>query len=390
MRSSSETTMKKYAFILVLTPFILHGCDFFYSTVEYKGREAEPRLCVTSHVEANSSLARVDVLHSEFFLNAAKDSLPVLRDALVTLQRNNDAPVSLTYVPGHDTVTSYSENGWSVRKFPLGHYEAPISFFESDTVRLHVEHPDYGSVDAIQVCPMMPFAELTIDSVSVYNEVYCRLSLPPYRRFGRGDLTDVLMLTATVGAGKTVYYSMNPAYMYSRDPALTTYQKYQTTTGYYGGIALFLPVSDQPREIQLVLDHYTSYSDEPLPYDEYDDDTDVEDEQKLSVNINLQSHTLDSYRYMYTLSRTLDSPFSNYMPDLTSESTMRGDDVPDINIAEIFNIISEEFSVLGNAEGYQVYSNLTGKNKRNLQPFGCFRMSNWYLVSQTVPLPANN
>ena len=78
------------------------------------------------------------------------------------------------------------------------------------------------------------------------------------------------------------------------------------------------------------------------------------------------------------------------MPDLTSESTMRGDDVPDINIAEIFNIISEEFSVLGNAEGYQVYSNLTGKNKRNLQPFGCFRMSNWYLVSQTVPLPANN
>ena len=80
----------------------------------------------------------------------------------------------------------------------------------------------------------------------------------------------------------------------------------------------------------------------------------------------------------------------NYMPDLTSESTMRGDDVPDINIAEIFNIISEEFSVLGNAEGYQVYSNLTGKNKRNLQPFGCFRMSNWYLVSQTVPLPANN
>ena len=93
---------------------------------------------------------------------------------------------------------------------------------------------------------------------------------------------------------------------------------------------------------------------------------------------------------MYTLSRTLDSPYSNYMPDLTSESTMRGDDVPDINIAEIFNIISEEFSVLGNAEGYQVYSNLTGKNKRNLQPFGCFLMSNWYSVSQTVPLPANN
>ena len=385
MRSSSETTMKKYAFILVLTPFILHGCDFFYSTVEYKGREAEPRLCVTSHVEANSSLARVDVLHSEFFLNAAKDSLPVLRDALVTLQRNSDAPVPLTYVPGHDTVTSYSENGWSVRKFPLGHYEAPISFFESDTVRLHVEHPDYGSVDAIQVCPMMPFAELTIDSVSVYNEVYCRLSLPPYRMFGRGDLTDVLMLTAAVGVGKTVYYSMNPAYMYSRDPALTTYHKYQTTTGYYGGIALYLPVSDQPREIQLVLDHYAEGMSEPLT-----DDTDVAEEQILSVSINLQSHTLDGYRYMYTLSRTLDSPFSNYMPDLTSESTMRGDDVPDISIAEIFNIISEEFSVLGNAEGYQVYSNLTGKNKRNLQPFGCFRMSNWYLVSQTVPLPANN
>ena len=307
----------------------------------------------------------------------------------MTLQRNSDAPVSLTYVPGHDTVTSYSEYGYGLKQFPYGHYEAPITFYECDTVRLHVEHPDYGSVDAIQVCPMMPFAELTIDSVSVYNEVYCRLYLPPYRRFGRGDLTDVLMLTATVGAGKTVYYSMNTAYMYSRDPALTTYQKYQTTTGYYGGIALFLPVSDQPREIQLVLDHYTSYSDEPLLYDEYDDDTD-DDEQKLMVDINLQSHTLDSYRYMYTLSRTLDSPFSNYMPDLTSESTMRGDDVPDINIAEIFNIISEEFSVLGNAEGYQVYSNLTGKNKRNLQPFGCFRMSNWYSVSQTVPLPANN
>ena len=346
--------MKKYAFILVLTPFILHGCDFFYSTVEYKGREAEPRLCVTSHVEANSSSARVDVLHSEFFLNAAKDSLPVLRDALVTLQRNNDAPVPLTYVPGYDTATNYSEYGYGLKRFPYGHYEAPITFYECDTVRLHVEHPDYGSVDAIQVCPMMPFAKLTIDSVS-----------------------------------KTVFYSMNPAYMYSRDPELTTYHKYQTTTGYYGGIALYLPVSDQPREIQLVLDHYAEGMSEPLTDDEYDDDTDVAEEQILSVSINLQSHTLDSYLYMYTLSRTLDSPFSNYLPDLTSESTMRGEDAPDINIAEIFNIISEEFSVLGNAEGYQVHSNLTGKNKLNMQPFGCFRMSNWYLESQTIPLPAN-
>ena len=390
MRSSSETTMKKYAFILVLTPFILHGCDFFYSTVEYKGREAEQRLCVTSHVEANSSLARVDVLHSEFFLNAAKDSLPVLRDALVTLQRNNDAPVPLTYVPGHDTATNYSEYGYGLKRFPYGHYEAPISFFECDTVRLHVEHPDYGSVDAIQVCPMMPYAELTIDSVSVYDEVYCHLYLPPYKRYGRGDLTDVLMLTASVDVGKTAYISTYTAYMYSRDPALTTYHKYQTTTGYYGGTVLFLPVSDQPRDIQLILDHYTAGRTEPWQDDEYDDDTDSTGEQKMSVNINLQSHTLDSYLYMYTLSRTLDSPFSNYLPDLTSESTMRGEVAPDINIAEIFNIISEEFSVLGNAEGYQVHSNLTGKNKLNMQPFGCFRMSNWYLESQTIPLPENN
>ena len=370
--------MKRYTYIILSLSLLLPGCDFFYSEVEYKGKEAEPRLCVVSHIKANSSMARVDVLHSEFFLNAAKDSLPVLRDALVTLKRNNDAPVPLVYVPGNDTFAANIEYGF--KKLPYGHYEAPISFSENDIIRLHVEHPEYGLVYAEQVCPQMPYFELQVDSLSVYNEVYGRLYLPAYK----GKMTDVLALKANMEGNLMTY-------IYSRDPVFATYPNYQTTSGYYGGRELYLPVSDQPREIQVILDRYTTGrvspvypSGSPSFNPEGPDTTKVSD--KITMSIDATSHTIDSYQYINTLMRVAGDPFGNYVPDMTSERAMRQNDQGmEFDIAEIFNIISEEFNVLGNAEGYQVYINLTGKNKQNLQPFGCFRATNWYTVTKTIP-----
>lgn len=352
----SSFDMKQLKYIVVLLPLLLQGCDFFYSTVEYKGKEAEPRLCVISHLEANSTNTRIDVLHSEFFLHAGADSLPVLNDALVTLQVNNAPPVPAVFVPGHDTM--FVNTMYGGKNVAYGHYEAPVFIQEFDTVRLHVEHPVYGTADALQVCPEMPYMELILDSLDTrYSQMYCHLLLPPYK----GDPTDIMAVSGNM-------------VIYSKDPTFAKYDNYQTPLGYYAGTELRMTVSSEPRSIPLIL--------ASLYIEEYDHET-----QTLTLQFDMHSTscTQDDYRYRSTLRRaTGQNLWRRAFPEPPSERTEVEEDVGmGVDMAEMMDIIAEEFSVLGNVEGYQVYGNLTGTNAHDLQPFGCFTLTNWYAFSQT-------
>lgn len=380
--------MTRFRYIVLLIPFLLQSCDFFYSTVEYKGKEAEPRMCVMSHMYAGDSDRRtMHVLHSEFFLHANKRSVPVLENALVTLQVNSSAPVAATFVPDSETMPPQGNRYEEPVKY--GCYQAGLAFTGNDTVRLHVEHPQYGIADAVQVCPMPQQVTIQVDSVvPKYAEIWCHLHLPAYS----GDLTDVLTLdinstAAFIWIDTTL--EVASLYYYSPDETFAVYDNFRTPTGYYAGSNLTFPVSDTGRSIQMVLVGETGT------------DSLFAQAEELDIQMNLISQTRDDYRYYTSLDRAQTYASARYVsshymaakhyPELPSIRYSGTDLSPEeqytYDMSQLFDNISEEFDVLGNAENYQVYSNITGTNSQGVQPFGCFSLMNMYSASVNYTMP---
>lgn len=367
--------MKRGAYILILLSVALNSCNFFYSTVEYIGKEAEPRLCVVSQFapqDASGEPARVDVLHSEFFLRSNTQSLPVLPDATVTLQVNSLTPVTAVFMPDKDTIRSYSPTDSTLRTSTFGYYAAPLVFGGNDTIRMHVDHPQYGTVDAVQVCPMLQSAVMTVDSLSRFDELCCHVHLFAYT----GAETDVLSLQVQVDD--------YPAYIYSTAGDFEPYDNYQTLSGYYAGQQLTLPTSSSERDLPLVIDTKVKrIPDLPVvpgnaggsvvPPDQHQPNEPV----TLHVTLRALTRTRDNYRYKISL-RSAIGLTARSTPEPPSQRDTTNMDKQDLSMIEILDAVSAEFDVLGNAEGYQVYSNLTGTNSLDVQPFGCFSLVNCF------------
>lgn len=360
--------MKRYSIIAILLCLLLQGCDFFYSTVEYKGKEADPRLCVVAHMSPGNE-HHAFVMHSEFFLHADERTVPEVNDALVTLQVNSGLPVAAQYVPNAFGY-NYTDNiGISHRAY-YGDYEASLPIAGNDTVRLHVEHPDYGTADAVQICPMWQRMSLTLDSLSVFGEVYAHMHLPAYT----GNPEDLLSMQVSF-LNTNVYYNV---YIYSRDSAFSGLDNLQTASGYYAGSNVTLCVSSHDRDIAVVFD---------TPNKRWNDSI-AEATDTLQIWTEITSRTPEDYTYRTSLERVSGQLYNRYVPDLPSEraTDSREDGLQDFDIGELFDVIAEEFSVLGNAESYQVNGNLIG-DKRDLQPFGCFTLTNPNVVFDYYKVP---
>lgn len=358
--------MRRELYIVFMLALLLQGCDFFYSTVDYKGKEADMRLCVVSRElppESADDLFRVDVLHSMFFLSDEDYVLPVLKDAKVSVQVNSLPAVPAVYTSDRDTVMTMDGTGNVYLRILEGGYMTPLAFAAKDTVRLHVEHPAYGTADAVQVCPVKQPFTLSIDSVSEYGELWCHMHVPAYT----GDMNGVLTIQAAIMTDEYDEEGMS-MFAYSRDEAFAYYDNYQTPSGYYAGYQLHMQPALTDRDIALVFYPGVGYM-----ADIYDDTTDT----ILNISAYMLARTREDYMYKSTMYAALGR--SMYVNELISErrqSSNPADDYFDINMEELFYMISENFDVLGNAESYQVYGNLSGSNKQNIQPFGCFSLVN--------------
>ena len=341
--------------VLWFLPLLMSGCNFFYSTVEYRGKEAEPRLCVVSCMQPPSMAydqVRVDVLHSEFFLYTGRTDIPVLQDAQVSLQVNHASPMLLPFVSDPDTIYSM-RNTYDMNASVLsGYFSAPVAFAALDTLRLQVSHPVYGTADAVQVCPAKQAFTLTLDSVSQYGEMWCHLHLAPYA----GSMSDVLTLQAVTQLPDARELT---TYIYTEDTCAARYDNVQLLS-YFAGAQLHLPVSAEARDIPVVLDAHIV--------------TDT-----LQLIMYALTRTREDYEYKTSLDRVLAR--SMYVPVLSSMNESDPERMG-FTMEELFNEIAESFDVLGQAENYQVYGNLTGTNTLGLQPFGCFSLVN--LTEQTI------
>ncbi|MBQ7531000.1 MAG: hypothetical protein IJT12_04775 [Paludibacteraceae bacterium] len=350
--------MKQLRYIVWLLPLLMQGCDFFYSTVEYKGREAEPRLCVFARNQPSDRFY-VELSHSVFFLDADTLSIPWVNDADVTLQVNSMPEVTAEYFP---EPVRYFDSIRNTYRHILGHrYSAPIVYGGNDTVRLHVEHPMYGTAEALQVCPMMQQFTITLDSVVNQREFWAHLHLDAYM----GASTDVLSMFFDV----TGWYDNQYGYVdylvqtYSKEKAFGELHNQLTYSGYYAGFYMYLPVADTDRDIPVVLAprYSTRFNDSIL-----------QNIERLTISGTIRVHTQDYYQHLMSLARVRGNG-NEYVEDFVApnDSTERRQYY---DMVGILDRIAEEFTVLGNAESYQVYGNLSAGNKHDLQPFGCFSL----------------
>lgn len=358
--------MNRSSYILVLCCWLLQSCDFFYSTVEYKGTEAKPRLCVVASNTANSD-AYVHVLHSEYFLHTDSMNWPAVENALVTFQVNNMPPVVATEI-------DRSLSGSAQQQKHEGTYTAPLVFNSNDTVRLHVEHPNYGSADAVQICPMKQTYMLSMDSLVNNTQLWLQLHLPAYH----GAATDVIELYFEVeGLTDTATIDYN-ALLYSLDESFDVLNNYQTNYDYYAGTRMYLPVSDSERVIPIVL---------ASPYGWFaETDSVLQDVSSISVRGYITVRTIDGYKYIASLRRINDRSDYIYIRDFLAPEK---DSYERMDFSELLENISTEFEVLGNAESYQVNGNMTPANPKDLPPFGCFYLYQEYRKSNLFPTHHN-
>lgn len=358
--------MSKHTWYILFLALLLQGCDFFYSTVEYQGKEADNRLCVISRavpMDKPDDMLRVDVMHSAYFFNSGQQAMPVLKDALVTVQVNSAPARQAVFTPDSDTLYSMNDNGMMRRSILEGSYEVNLPFAGNDTLRLLVNHPQYGTATTMQVCPMRQEFTLQVDSISRYGEVWCHMHLPAYL----GSMSDVLTLQTAVVTNESNDEGYNLC-AYSRNEVFAQYENKQTRSGFYGGQQLHLSPDTTDRDVQLVLDARAGM------WRSYDSSSVRQD--TLLISAYVIARTQDDYQYKTSMRRVLGR--TEYVPELSSQQPQdnsQGDYI-DFNIEEIFDLIAESFDVLGNAESYQVHGNLQGTNSRGLQPFGCFSLVN--------------
>lgn len=354
---------------ILLIPLLLTGCDFFYSTVNYTGPEAEPHLCVEARFTAtpdgsDPETRKVFVSSSAFFLDAYGSYVPYVDDAVVTAQVNRGVSVSGTYIPPvYDEYTYKTRSG--------GYYSLDLPVQAGDSVLLRVEHPAYGRAEAWQVCPAQQPLALTVDSISRYGEVYGKIHLPGYR----GNPTDVVTLTSKVDRCQARLTYQKGRYtdtdtvivyeadsismvMYTKDDCFDKYHDKQSS-GYYASYSLTLPASAEDRTLPVIMDShiFTGIVGKDLLID------------NMVISIRTEVRTIEDYDYYTSLHRALDRsdyapPMSSQMTDEQSESRLYMEDV--------IESIREAFDELGNVEESQIYGNLDGE--RHKKPIGCFSL----------------
>lgn len=366
--------MKVRLYIIVLITVVLSSCDFFYSTVEYKGKESEPHLCVLSQFNAAQTEQRIYVSHSEFFLRTETNDLPYVSDAIVQVQVNNNPAVKAEYVPYSSSTVVKDENGaWNYSNAQGGYYAVNVPVTASDKVSLHVEHPTYGKAEAEQISPDSQPAQIKVDSVSRYGEVYGQLTLPAYRGAEDDVLTILCRIDSCVARltieqkGRTFTDTIRvrkddqwAAVIYSQNELFGRLDNYQTPLGYYGGWALDAPVTKEQQNVPFIVDMHVAMIDGcTLEID------------SLTFTIITNVRTQDDYKYFASADRVTGR--SLYVSELSSQRTSQDQEEDDISIEELMYNIGTMFDVLGNAESNQLYSNLTGI--KNMEPIGFFSIT---------------
>lgn len=365
--------MKYIRYIVWLLPLLLNSCDFFYSTVTYKGPEADPHLCVEARLTASpdgeKKKQQVFVSHSAFFLDSYYGSLPLVDDAVVTAQVNHGSPVSGTYVqPKYDTHTGMLLGG--------GYYTFDLALTAGDSVQLSVVHPLYGKAEAMQVCPAQQAMTITVDSVSRYGEIYAKMHLVGYQ----GSPTDVVTyvprvdrcqarLTYKSGISTTtdtviVFEADSVAVvMYSPDECFARYQDKQSLSGYYAGYSLTMPVQTEDFVVPVILDShlFAGIVGEDLMID------------YMFISIRREVRTIEDYDYYTSLADVLGDSY--YVPLPSSQTGDEQSETREYMEAVILSI-REAFDELGNVEESQIYGNLSGEADK--PPIGCFSLINVY------------
>lgn len=359
--------MNRSLYILLVLSLLLQSCDFFYSTVEYKGKEAEPRLCVICRAEPQYQMIGVNVLHSEYFLHTNKEEWLSVKDAQVTLQVNNLPPVVASESYERKYYDTKTDSFYVTNESYDGIYIAPLVYKGNDTIRLHVSHPDYGSAEAVQVCPMQQTYTLTLDSVVDKAQLWMHLHLPAYQ----GNISDVLELQFDVEGHTDTDTIDYHAVLYSLDVAFDILDNYQTDYDYYAGIPLYVPVSNEVRDIAVVIAPQYGWFAE--------DDSIIQDVRNITVHGVVTAKTLDGYKYEASIRRINRLNRYYYIRDFLAPENGSNDR---IDFSELLEDISEDFEVLGNAESYQVVGNLSPATPKDIPPFGCFYLYQDYVSEQ--------
>lgn len=366
--------MKYIRYIVWLLPLLLSSCDFFYSTVTYKGPEADPHLCVEARLTASpdgeKKRQEVYVTHSAFFLDSYYGSFPLVDDAVVTAQINSDRQVSGKYVqPKYDSYSGKLRSG--------GYYRLDLALAAGDSVWLNVEHPLYGKAEAMQVCPAQQSMDITVDSISRYGEIYAKMHLVGYQ----GNPTDVVTFIPRVdrcqarlkykrGISTTtdtviVFETDSVAVvMYSPDECFARYQDKQSLSGYYAGYSLTMPAQKENHVVPVILDShlFTGIVGEDLMID------------YMFISIRTEVRTIEDYDYYTSLADVLGNN-SYYVPSMSSQTGDEQSETREYMEAVILSI-REAFDELGNVEESQIYGNLSGEADK--PPIGCFSLINVY------------
>lgn len=370
--------MKIIRYIVWLLPLLLNSCDFFYSTVTYKGPEADPHLCVEARLATSPNIGvkkpQVYVMHSAFFLDNYVGDFPLVDNAVVTVQVNHDRHVSGTYVqPTYDTYTGMLSSG--------GYYTFDLALAPRDSVLLNVAHPLYGKAEARQVCPAEQSMTVTVDSISRLGEVYAKMHLSGYQ----GSPTDVVTFTAKVDMCQVSMKYENTTkdtvlvfeadsvamVMYSPDECFAQYENKQLSSGYYAGYSLTLPVSSEDRVVPIILDShlFTGVGEKELIID------------YTCISIRTEVRTIEDYDYYTSLAGVLGN--NDIVPSPSSQIKDEQSDMKEY-MENAIQLIRIAFDELGNVEESQIYGNLSGDE--NKKPIGCFSLvnvSNYMLKAST-------
>lgn len=359
------------ALLNILLMSVLTACDFFYSEVPYKGNEEESMLVVNSTMDASRPYdARAYVGRSYFMTDSTQYLVEdtgdgryyygrksgVLKDAFVTIQVGQNAPMELKYRAlnkGSDNVDS------------LGCYVIPRSSFcevkPGDTLRLNVAHSRYGSAEAIQVCPSIVEGKISNVSFNKYGEMSFALQLPAYK----GSADDVLAIEVNLYDVNAKVYSTAKdteellyefvnyyePYVYSLDPIFSQLENSQTSAGYFGGHTIYIPASAMKfsRIVNCIMDMR-------IPDNGREENVVME---RLTMDLKLTTLTKEGYEYKRSYQCAVSRETS--LPELTSRS--------DASSLNLMDYIEDLFDELGGQEDYLLYGNIEGERKRVLGHF---------------------
>lgn len=351
--------------ILTFIAALLTSCNFFNSTVPYKGTEEDPQLVVNALVNPKDT-PKIYVSRSFFFMDKERyNRQPAgstrpgvyqnhgvhngnLNDASVSLTINHQAPTDLQYLCIRKDSAYVDEMGY--------YTTGALTILPGDTVGLLASHPIYGTVSAAQICPDSISIRLLSVKMTNYAEAKIRLHFAPYH----GNHDDVIYISGDMNLtgrysfksgnityGYTITNHPHNTYLYSYDNRFIDLNTYQSDYGYYAGKYLLLPASaiKEGLDIDLIADIHAITTVNGQDF-----------KCKLDmVQLSLMASACTNDYYMYTQSLLADKGIDlSYTPKLSSVTAV------DNEAGDMMEDITDIFSELGGQEGIQIQCNIHG------------------------------